>query len=113
MAGEDDAYRAAVTRLPCSMCQRPGPNQCHHAKQGTGKGQRAHDHRSMSLCLRCHHDRHALSGSFKGWTRDRIREWEDIQIGKTWFAIKGTWDGCPLYQESLAGSKQVDDEEVF
>ena len=97
MAGEDEAYRQAVKRLPCCMCGKPPLNEAHHHRHaGAGGGQKAHDHLSMPLCLRCHHDLHALSGAFKGFTREMITEWQDKRVGLTWFLIKGTYDGCPL-----------------
>lgn len=97
MAGEDPKYVAAVKRLLCSMCGKPGPNEAHHHRHaGAGRGQKAHDHLSMAMCLRCHHDLHALSGVFKGFTRAMITEWQDKRVGLTWRLIKGTWDGCPL-----------------
>jgi hypothetical protein len=51
-------------------------------------GMRAHDHESMPLCLPCHvPGLHALAGNFKGWTRGRLREWQDVQIA----ACRAAW----------------------
>lgn len=82
MANEDDAYRAWVTRQPCAMCGKAPPSQCHH-RTGAGLALRAHDHQSMPLCPLCHHDLHALSGRFKGWSRGQLRLWQEDKVNET------------------------------
>jgi hypothetical protein len=52
-----DAERLHLTRvksLPCSVCDRPGPSDAHHIKQGL-------QYVCVALCKDCH------QGSFNGW----------------------------------------------
>jgi len=76
MANEDLTYILWLSRLPCSMCGSiSGPP--HHPRHNVGLALRAHDHRAVPICYRCHEDLHRLSGRFRGWTRDRLRAWLD------------------------------------
>lgn len=46
-------------------------------------GLKADDRDTLPLCLRCHHDLHALSGSFKGWSKQQLRDWQVAQVEGT------------------------------
>lgn len=56
MADEDRKYSSWIRSLDCAMCGARGPSEQHH-KSGAGVGRRAHDHDSMPLCRKCHHER--------------------------------------------------------
>ena len=54
-------HLARVKALPCSICDRPGPSDAHHIRQG--------EHFTVvALCEDCHR------GSFAGWHGQR-RAW--------------------------------------
>jgi hypothetical protein len=95
MSGEDKVYIAWVRRQPCAACLGPGPCEPHHSTNGStlsdspkaiggrrGKGQRAHDHESLPLHMRCHRQFHDLKGPFEGWDKAFIREWQDAQVAE-------------------------------
>ncbi|WP_370682249.1 hypothetical protein [Comamonas sp. GB3 AK4-5] len=46
-------HLALVKELPCSVCDRSGPSEAHHVKQG-------HQYTAVALCESCH--RGALMG---------------------------------------------------
>jgi hypothetical protein len=79
MAGEDLEYTDHLHQQACSMI---GHGQCigvihvHHAPGRKGIGQRNPDDTGKPLCAGHHTQRHALSGPFKGWTKETIRKWE-------------------------------------
>lgn len=50
----ESAHMAAVKLLPCSVCDRPGPSDAHHIKQGQ-------HFTTVALCKDCH------QGSENGW----------------------------------------------
>lgn len=79
MAGDDLKYASWIRRQPCAMCGRPGPCQVHH-RTGSGMGLRAKDRDSMPLCAKCHGELHSLSGRFKDFDRERLREWQKAQV---------------------------------
>lgn len=80
MSGEDKKYTAFLRQQKCHMV---GHGKClgalhvHHAQGRKGLGTKNHDHTGKPLCTGHHTQRHALSGPFKGWTKDRIRQWEE------------------------------------
>jgi hypothetical protein len=82
MANESPLYLKRVRQLPCANCGRPAPNEAHH-RTGAGMARRAHDHDAMPLCRRCHHDLHALAGSFKTFDRAMLRSWQDDKAHAT------------------------------
>lgn len=79
MAGDDKEYNAFLRGFPCCMA---GHGEClgalhvHHAQGRKGLGQRNSDTTGKPLCTKHHQERHALSGPFKGWNKQRIRDWE-------------------------------------
>lgn len=97
MAGELPEYLAWVRKQPCAQCGTRLQIEGHHATHGDtvapgeqrpaksvgarrGKGQRAHDHFLIPLCLKCHAALHRLSGPFKWWTKRELRGWQDSQV---------------------------------
>lgn len=48
------AHLARVKELPCSVCDKPGPSEAHHIKQGQ-------HYTCVALCQDCH------SNGFLGW----------------------------------------------
>ena len=79
MAGEDDEYAAWLREQECSMYghgECTGATHVHHAPGGKGLGTRNHDHTGKPLCFLHHQQRHALSGPFKGHTKEMLKDWE-------------------------------------
>lgn len=76
-------YTAWIHRQPCCVpgCPRRDIEQ-HHKREGAGMGQRSHDRESMSLCREHHAGLHGLSGFFRGWTRELVRDFVSAQIGR-------------------------------
>lgn len=60
----------------------PPPSESHH-RVGGGMGTKMPDTATLPLCAGCHRQRHDLSGRFKGWTKERLREWEIKAVMKT------------------------------
>lgn len=83
MAGDDLAYRRRVAALPCCRCGAAPPSQTHHHTQHRGRGQRSSDRYAMPLCIPCHECLGALSGPFRGWTKERLRAWQDRMVALT------------------------------
>ena len=89
----DSVYLAKVRTLTCCVA-RLGmqPHSCmgtvvaHHA--GThGMGQKCADSQTIPLCSLAHSCLHDFRGPFAGWTRSRMREWEDARITETQCAL--------------------------
>lgn len=99
----DEAYLAWVRLQPCSISRWidrneghvcpstrfygssftcSGPTDPDHKRQGVGAGKRASDRDAWPVCRRHHGDRHALTGVFKGWTREQMREFIDARIAE-------------------------------
>lgn len=53
-------YLDFVRTLPCCICDRPGPNEAHHAGADRGMGIKCNDTRAISLCSRCHAEWHSI-----------------------------------------------------
>lgn len=84
MANEDPAYLDRVRHQQCCSPSGCRARRCEaHHSTGSGMGLRAHDHESMPLCARHHYDFHALSGPFKGWTKERLKQWQREQVAAT------------------------------
>jgi hypothetical protein len=82
MAGEDRPYLAWVgSKLCATKCGRTSgpPHHPRHAPLGGGVGLalKAHDRRAVNLCHQCHVDIHSLSGFFRGWRKQELRDWLD------------------------------------
>jgi hypothetical protein len=77
MAGEDPEYQRFLRDRGCVMYGHGdclGAVHVHHAPGGKGIGQRNHDDSGKPLCAKHHTERHSLSGPFKGWGKQRIRD---------------------------------------
>jgi hypothetical protein len=59
-------HLARVKELPCSVCDKPGPSEAHHIKQGR-------QYLCVALCEDCHR------GSRNGWHGDR-RIWSVMKM---------------------------------
>jgi len=76
---EDPAHLAAVRRLPCLICAKPGPNDAAHIRSGsplhkkrnTGFGEKASDMWTLPLC-RAHHDEQHSGNELAFWRRHGI-----------------------------------------
>ena len=81
----DEPYLAWVRTLPCRVresdldhrCQ--GDVQAHH-RVGGGMGTKTGDRQTFPLCAGHHRARHDMNGPFKGWDRERMREWERNEV---------------------------------
>ena len=73
--------------MHCHQCGRPPPSEAHH-RTGAGMGLKAKDDLTMPLCPTCHVEFHALSGPFKGMTREQARAWQDEAIDRYWTELE-------------------------
>ena len=65
-----------VRQQPCVVgAGCAGSVEAHHP-MGGGMGLKTADERAMPLCQKHHQERHALTGYFKGWKKDLLRDWE-------------------------------------
>lgn len=58
----DKRYLMWVATLPCCVCKRHGPSECHHLLRGTGQkgmGVKSGDNYCLPLCAECHRALHA------------------------------------------------------
>lgn len=79
----DEEFKTFVRSLPCLFTgdgRHHGPSDPDHAAQRTAMGRKEGDTSCIPLCRRCHRDREALAGVFKGWAKARMRAWCDEQI---------------------------------
>jgi hypothetical protein len=84
--GKDQEHLANVRRMQCiahTLGPCLGSTQAHHHTAHRGKGQKADDSQAIPLCLGHHHDFHAATGPFKGWDKQRRRDWQDIAVQAT------------------------------
>jgi hypothetical protein len=82
MAGENKPYLVFLRRLPCSMLGHGdclGAMHAHHPQGKKGIGTKNHDDRAIPLCTKHHTERHSLSGAFKAFRKESLREWESEQ----------------------------------
>ena len=62
------AHIARVKVLPCSVCDAPGPSECHEPEQGLWFA-------SCSLCADCHRGSfNGLHGQRRAWTLRKLTE---------------------------------------
>ena len=72
----------AVKSLPCSVCDAPGPSDCHEIKQGQW-------FTSVALCPSCHRGYNGLHGTKAFW---RIRKMDELDALDV--TIRRLIDGC-------------------
>jgi hypothetical protein len=80
------AHLTVIRSLPCCLARVEGAGPCcgpveaHHAKhERAGAKLKSPDATALPLCLRHHNDFHQLSGYFKGWRREQLRDWQRRQ----------------------------------
>lgn len=83
----DAEYLARVRELPCCAIGLPkhscmGPRISHHAGKHAA-GVKCSDYEAISLCSLAHTNIHDLNGCFRGFTRERVRAFEDAAIAET------------------------------
>jgi len=66
-----EAFRRAVSSLPCVACGREGDTQPAHCNQGKGMGIKTSDATCSALCTRCHYDM-----DFGGMPKEERRQHE-------------------------------------
>ena len=54
LSAKERVHLGRVKELPCSVCEKAGPSQAHHIKQGN-------QYTAVALCEECH------MGPFMGW----------------------------------------------
>lgn len=71
--GMSEAHLAAVRKLQCCVCGKPGPSEAHHLRIERGMGQKAPDRCTVPLCWEDHIGGTHLVGSKKEgkWFADR------------------------------------------
>jgi hypothetical protein len=78
---EDAAWLAEVRKMPCTICQRPGPNDPAHlrsaarqyGKRLTGMAEKPDDKWVLPLC-RTHHDDQHRNHELRWWARQGIAD---------------------------------------
>lgn len=102
MAGEDPDFTAWLRRQPCCAPHAPngcsGPSEPHHS-DAHAMGKKAHDHQAIPLCHKHHvEDWHRGTGVFKGWTKEKRREWFAAKLDEVWerYRRPGFADDCPI-----------------
>lgn len=80
MANELPEHLKWIRSLPCCRCAKSAPSEPHHRIGGKGVGQRNHDNTAIPLCTECHRDFHALTGTFKGFTRAQLADFHDSKL---------------------------------
>lgn len=82
MAGEDPEHLARIRALPCCIgVECEGPVEAHHSTgRGRGMSQKNHDHCTMPLCHKHHHELHRACGHFRGLTRQDRQHWQELMV---------------------------------
>jgi len=79
--GGDEAYLDFVRGLPCCVYGTAAPSHAHHETGNhRGKGQKAHDRRTMPMSFRAHREFHDGKGYFEFWTAEARRIWQEVEI---------------------------------
>jgi hypothetical protein len=81
----DFPYMRWVKAQRCVMHLRDGCDgvvEAHHAGD-RGFGQKAHDHTCVPLCTKHHREWHDCLGIFRGWPKDKRREFAKLHIAGT------------------------------
>lgn len=76
MANEDPNYTSWLREQPCAGCGLKPAGQVHHPRHAVAMGKRAHDHRGIPACYKCHED--VQRYRFREMTRDMLRTWLDL-----------------------------------
>lgn len=80
----DLKYLEWLRSQPCALAGHgvcSGPSDAHHQTGRKGLGQKNNDAQAYPLCHQHHiYERHALAGYFRGWDKQRIRDFEDQQV---------------------------------
>jgi hypothetical protein len=58
-----------VKRLPCSVCDQPGPSEAHHIEQSL-------PYCCISLCIECHRGKEGWHGTKSLW---RVRKMDELK----------------------------------
>lgn len=89
---KDPTYLARVRQLICCAYYLGGscesPIDAHHPRHlAPGIARKAPDACAIPMCRKHHACLHGLLGPFKGWKRDRLREWQDWAVTRTQEAL--------------------------
>lgn len=85
---DNPAHLRKVRAMPCAAIGLPGHGckgriVAHHATYARRGSKRAYDAFAIPLASVCHTQLHALSGPFRGWDKDRRRQWEEDRVAET------------------------------
>lgn len=81
----DTSFMLRVKLLPCSAQDMGGCSGIIEADHAGRRplGRKCNDSECIPLCQLHHRQRTDLSGPFKAWTRQEMREWLDLNISLT------------------------------
>lgn len=100
-AGGDADYLNFIRGLRCCVYGALPPNHAHHESEaGRGKGQKAHDRRTMPMSFRAHREWHDHSGFCRGWSREKRRAFQDAEIERCQ-AMFAEWQATGVLVEPL------------
>lgn len=107
---DDPEYIAWLERQPCRVTGKVGRNVAHHLRHtSTGAAMGAHvkdDRRTITLGPDVHVPHlHGNAGFFKGWSKARLRAWENEQL-----AIQRA-QYLQFFRSNSAATTQIPDQE--
>jgi hypothetical protein len=104
----EDAHIALIKAMPCCVCGKAGPSECHEIEQGKW-------YLSLPLCSECHrHDQRGLHGAKANWKLHRKTELGCLN--DTWRIIRcGTAanDDAPVRSRQARASTPRSDNELL
>ncbi len=113
---KDEAHLAWIRAQPCAVKSLDCFGSIHaHHRTGAGLGLKASDRETMPLCLAHHCQRHELTGYFKGWTKQALKDWEKLTCAQydRMHKLEGSFDVPPLTEQQfdvfLAMESEPDD----
>jgi hypothetical protein len=73
-------------RCCCPRVGGCGPVEVHHNTQNRAMGKKSGHDQGVPMAHKCHMDFHDNAGVFKGWKKERLREWQTGQVAR-WQAL--------------------------
>lgn len=77
MNSKSKKHIGRIKEMPCSLCDQPGPSDCHHILEGRTKGRRSGDFCTIPLCKDCHQGRLGIHGD---QTMLRIKKESELSL---------------------------------
>jgi hypothetical protein len=113
MAREDPRYLDRVRALPCRVIDLHTATPCrgrieaHHAGTRPGIALKSHDHTALPLCTQHHRDLHALAGPFRGWRKEELRSWSEMEIAMVQGRLLPDFDSTHDHRDDVAETWEV------